>query len=143
MTAETVAKPIPLPEPASEGFWAAARDGYLAVQRCSTCERYLFPPDIICPRCLTETLEYVAVSGSATLYSFVTVVRPFHASFADDVPYVVALVELDEQPGLRMFSNVIGADPKILRIGDRLQVTFEDRGEQSVPLFRPNQEAGA
>ncbi|ABW13870.1 protein of unknown function DUF35 [Parafrankia sp. EAN1pec] len=131
-----VRKPVPLPEPASEGFWAAARDGRLVAQRCTTCRNYLYPPDIVCPRCLTETLEYVHLSGAATLYSFVVMNRAFYAGFAEDLPYVVAFVELDEQPGLRMVSNVVGSDPAALRIGDRLQVEFDDRGTQSVPVFR-------
>jgi uncharacterized OB-fold protein len=140
MTAPVVAKPIPAPEPSSEGFWEAARRHRLEVQRCTKCGHYLYPPDVVCPRCLTETMEYVPTSGQATLYSYAVIAQPFHAGFASSVPYALALVELDEQPGLRLVSTIVDTELSALYIGMRLEVVFDDRDGQTVPLFRALEE---
>ena len=131
-----VPKPVPLPDPSSEGFWAATREHRLDMQRCTTCGHYLYPPDVACPRDLTENLKYVPVSGRATLYSFAIITQPFHVGFADSVPYAIAFVELPEEPGLRMITTIADTPLSSLEIGMPLEVVFEDRGEQTVPLFR-------
>jgi uncharacterized OB-fold protein len=77
------------------------------------------------------------MSGKGSLYSFATVDRLFHAGFAADLPYVVGLVELDEQAGVRMLTNIVEAASADLRVGMAVEVTFEDRDAVTLPQFRP------
>lgn len=107
------------------------------MQRCAACDQYQFPPDVACVHCQSTELPPTLVSGDATLYSFTVVERPFHAGFASCLPYVVGLVELAEQPGLRMLTNIVDAPPESLTIGMALRVTFEDVGDMTLPQFRP------
>jgi hypothetical protein len=107
------------------------------LQRCAACGHLLYPPDLMCPVCFSTDLSYVELSGRGTLYSYGIVRQPFHVSFVADVPYVVAYVELDEQPDLRLVSMLIDADPADVKIGIPVEVVFEDRGDQTVPLFKP------
>jgi uncharacterized OB-fold protein len=131
-----ISKPVPLPDPASEGFWAATRQHRLEMQRCTKCGHFLYPPDVACARDLSQDLEYVPVSGRGILYSYAVIAQPFHAGYADDVPYAIAYVELEEEPGLRMWTTIAETDLDSLEIGMPLEVVFEDRGEQTIPLFR-------
>jgi hypothetical protein len=130
-------KPVPEPDDASRGFWEGANQHRLMLQRCAACGHLLYPPDLMCPVCFSTDLSYVELSGRGTLYSYGIVRQPFHVSFVADVPYVVAYVELDEQPDLRLVSMLIDADPADVKIGIPVEVVFEDRGGQTVPLFKP------
>jgi len=132
----SISKPVPLPDPSSAGFWAATREHRLDMQQCTSCGHYLYPPDIACPHDLSQDLAYVPVSGRASLYSWAIIAQPFHAGFATSVPYAIAYVELEEQPGLRMWTTITDTDLNSLEIGMPMEVVFEDRGEQSIPLFR-------
>jgi uncharacterized OB-fold protein len=130
-------RPRPAPDETSAPFWDGARDGRLVVQRCAACERYQYPPDVACVHCQATELVPTEVSGRGVLWSFAVVDRAFHAGFVEAVPYVVALVELDEQPGLRLVTNVVDASPDELEVGMAVRVTFEARGDVALPQFRP------
>ncbi len=95
----------PLPRPLSpeltRPFWEAAKRHELRMPRCTTCDHVFFYPRSECPRCLSTNLEWVQVSGRARLHSFTVVQQPANAAFRDDVPYVYAVVQLDEGPRLR------------------------------------------
>lgn len=133
----TDARPIPLPDEISGFYWDGAREGRLLLQRCQRCSKFQFPPDVVCVYCQSVDLAPEQVSGRGVLWSYTVVDRLFHAAFADSLPYVVGLVELDNQAGLRLLTNVIGAEFSELRVGLPLEVTFEDRGEVVLPQFRP------
>ena len=111
----------------------------LWIQRCLACQEAFFYPREICPRCSSSSVEWFECSGRATLYSYVIEHRPA-PGFADDVPYVVALVELEEGP--RMMTNIVGIkpDPELLTLDMPLTVTFQPRGEFSLPVFEPTLE---
>ena len=130
-------RPLPLPDEVSAFFWDGAREGRLLIQRCAACSRFQYPPDVVCTFCQSLAVEATAVSGRGTLYSYSVVDRAFNQGFVDALPYVLALVELDEQPGLRMIANVVDAGPTPLEVGMAVEVTFEDRGEIVMPQFRP------
>ena len=83
------------------------------------------------------------MSGLGTVYTFAVVRQAFDPAFLSEVPYVVALVELDEQPGLLVLSNIVDVDREAVEIGMRVEVTFEDRGDHVVPQFRPSEHAAA
>ena len=130
-------RPAPAPDDISRFFWDGAAEGRLLVQRCLACGRYQYPPDIICTYCQSETLEAAQVSGRGTLYSFVVVDRAFHPGFVPHLPYVLALVDLEEQDALRLLTNIVDAEPAQLSISMPVEVTFERRGEVTMPQFRP------
>jgi uncharacterized protein len=136
-------KPVPEPDEASREFWAALKEHRFTVQRCADCGFYLYPPDLMCPRCGSRDLPFVPVSGRATLYSYGIVRQPFHVSWVDDVPYVVAYVELEEQRDLRVITTLVGLEPEDVVIGMPLRVVFEDRGDHTVALFAPAKEVAA
>lgn len=138
MTAETAdGRPLPLPDEVSAFFWDGAREGRLLIQRCGACSKYQYPPDVVCTFCQSLDAEGAAVSGRGVLYSYSVVDRAFNQGFVDALPYVLALVELDEQPGLRMVANIVEAGETPLEVGMPLEVAFEDRGEVVMPQFRP------
>lgn len=134
---ETDLRPVPEPDEASAFFWDGARDGRLLVQRCANCSAYQYPPDVACIRCQSQELVPTEVSGRGTLYSYAVVDRPYQAGFVAAVPYVVGLIDLPEQAGLRMLTNVVDADPGDLRVGMPVEVVFETRGDVVLPQFRP------
>jgi uncharacterized protein len=130
-------KPVPLVDEASRDFWEGAREHRLVIQQCEACHHHLYPPAIVCKWCLSEDLMPRDVSGRGTLYAFATVNQAFHVGFVDDVPYVVGYVDLDEEPGVQIITNIVGASPDELKIGMPLEVVFDDRNEYSLPQFRP------
>ena len=102
--------------------------------RCDDCARFWFPPSLLCPHCGSDRSGWHEVSGCGRVFSYVVVHRVYHPGFADEVPYVVAVIELDEGP--RMISNVIGIAPDKVACDMRVQVAFEDiAGEATLPKF--------
>lgn len=131
------ARPVPLPDDTTRFFWDGAAERRLLLQRCDACSTYQYPPDVVCITCQSLALTPTEVSGRATLYSFIEMERAFHAGFVPHLPIVLALVELDEQPGLRMLTNIVDAEGATLEIGMALEVTYEERGDIVLPQFKP------
>ena len=129
-------KPVPQPDPVSEFYWEGAREGSLLVQRCAGCGFLLHPPDVVCPRCLSADLVPTPMSGRGVIYAFTTARQAFDAAFIEDLPYSLALVELEEQPGLRILANIVGVSPEEVTGGAAVEVTFEERGDWALPQFR-------
>jgi uncharacterized protein len=120
----------------TEGYWRAAQERQLAVQRCGTCRRFVHFPEWRCPFCQGQRLEFEPVSGRGRVHTFTIVHRTAAPGFADCVPYVLAWVELAEQPGLRAFGNVDGCPPQEVFIGMPVRVCFEEiSGFGLVPNF--------
>jgi uncharacterized protein len=129
-------KPLPLPDVDTEPYWQAAREHRFAGQRCTACGTYAFPPVVRCPGCLTSGMEWVTLSGRGTVFSYCVMHLPLVAGFAP--PYLVAEVELEEQPGLRVTTNILNCPIGNVRIGMAVTVTFEDReGGIRLPQFEP------
>lgn len=128
-------RPVPEPSPLSEPYWQAARRHELLIQSCRRCGTHIFYPRYNCTDCGSRDLEWVRPSGRGTVYSFTVARRPTHPGLADRVPYVIAIVELEEGP--RMTTNIVDCDPDRVAIGMPVEVTFEDSGEISLPMFRP------
>ena len=110
-------------------FWDAAKDRRLAIQRCAGCRYYNHPPKAACDRCLSTNLAFEDVSGSGSVWSYTVMHQKSVAGFEDAVPYLTALIELDEQPMLLLVTNLPGAAPGEFAIGDRVHVTFEAIGD--------------
>ncbi|GAA4168574.1 Zn-ribbon domain-containing OB-fold protein [Gryllotalpicola koreensis] len=128
--------PVPEPTPETRPFWEGTAVGELRIQRCNVCEKFYFYPRPYCPTCLSEDVEWRAVSGRGSLASYNINYRPM-PMFKTDQPQVIALVELDE--GVRLMSNIVGVEPvpEKLPLGLRLTVGFEPRGDQFLPVFSP------
>ena len=118
--------PLPFPNGDSQPYWDAARERRLLIRQCKACSLLHFMPRHLCPTCWSDQLEWVDASGTGTVHSFTVIRRAPAAAFAPRVPYVLAMIELDEGP--RMIANVLGEDALETRIGDRVKVCFEDRG---------------
>jgi hypothetical protein len=106
-------------------FWDAAREGRLVIQRCADCRYYNHPPKEACDNCLSTSLAFEDVSGRGSVWSWTVMHQKSVAGFEDTVPYLTALVELDEQPMLLLVTNLPCATPGGFEIGDRVHVTFE------------------
>ena len=120
----------------NRGFWTGGKDGKLQFLRCQQCGYYNHPPTPICPVCHSKRLEFEAVSGRATLWSFSVNYQPWMPG--PELPYVVAIVAIPEQDGLRLTTNLVGIEPEDVRIGMDLEVTFENHDDDVwIPLFRP------
>lgn len=130
-------RPPPRPDATTSFFWEAAAQGRLVLQRCAACGYLQHPPDVACTECQSQEFEHAEMSGRGHLYSFAVAERAFHPGFLSHVPYVVALVELVEQPGLRLLTNVVEAEPEQLKVGMPLEAVFERRGDVSLVQFRP------
>lgn len=130
-----IAKPRPKIDALNRGFWEAARAGTLTVQRCDACEDKHFPGSPVCPKCLSETQSWVPVSGRATLLSWVRFHRAYWEGFRADLPYLVALVGLEEGPML--MTNIVDATPEDLTVGMKLEVCFDKVDDEvTLPKFR-------
>ena len=128
-----VAKPRPRPAPESAPYWEAAKAHHLMLPRCHTCGQFWFPPSQRCAHCLSADFGWEDVSGRGRIYSFVVFHRVYHPAFEADVPYVVAIVELDEGP--RLLTNIVGTAPDNVRCDMRVAAVFEDCGEFTLPKF--------
>ena len=129
-------KPLPPINPETATFWEACSDGRLTIQRCSECGHQQFYPRLLCTQCSSDALEWVDASGRGVVETYTVIRRAVSAEFEDDVPYVVALVKLEEGPTL--MSNVVDCEPDTVRIGLEVVVAFEQRSaEIAIPQFRP------
>jgi uncharacterized OB-fold protein len=127
-------RPLPVPDGDTKPYWDAAREHRLVIQRCQACQQAIFYPRSLCPHCMSDQIAWLDASGKGTIYSY-TVVHRAPAQFAEDVPYVVALIDLAE--GVRLMSNVVDCAPSDVRIGAPVEVTFDNvTPEISLPKFR-------
>jgi uncharacterized OB-fold protein len=130
--------PVPRMPPhltdANRAFWTGGANGELLIDRCGACGRWVYPPADSCPDCGGE-LAPQPVSGRGTLFTFTVNRHPFNPEVP--VPYVIAIVELAEQEGLRFMTNLVNCDPESVEIGMPVRVAFEDHGEVFVPVFEP------
>jgi len=130
-------KPLPAIDDLTRPFWQAAARQQLMIQRCQECNYFNHPPRPLCDACLSQRLEFVPVSGRGTVYSYTIMHQPNIAGFEKEVPYINILVELDEQPRLFMVSYLPMVEQSKIRIGGRVEVTFEKiNDEVTLPQFR-------
>jgi len=133
---------LPRPGPETESWWEHCRAHRLMLQRCSGCGQYQFYPRVVCASCGGGQLEWQPSAGQGSVQTYTICRLPVAEAYAADVPYVVALVRLDEGPV--MMCNVIGCDPDSVAVGMPVEVVFEDRTDEiSMPQFRPRQAGDA
>lgn len=135
-------RPRPAADALTAPFWDAARAHRLVIQRCGACGTWQHPPQTRCHHCgASDRLAWTPVSGEARVVSWTRVKQGLVAGFDDALPYVVMVVELVEQPGLFLLSDLPESDPRLadcLRVGAPMAVAFDDIGGRYVlPQFRP------
>ena len=129
-------KPLPAITPQGEPFWDALKRHEFVIPKCDNCGDYNWVPYPACRTCLSEAQTWTPVSGNATLFTF-TVVHRGPGSFNDDVPYVIGLAELVEQPRpCLVLGNIVGIDIDQISIGMPLQVAYEDIPGEDVTMWR-------
>lgn len=126
---------LPRVTPQTEPFWTGGADGALRFLRCADCGYWLHPPGPICPECLGKDLRIDEASGAATLHTYTVNHQSWYPGL--DPPYVVAIVELPEQVGLRLTTNLVNCAVADVRIGMALQVVFEQYDDVWLPFFEP------
>ena len=121
----------------TRAFWEATREGELRYQQCDDCDTVIFYPRRHCTGCLGNALSWKTACGTGTVYTFSVVRQSYHPFFRERVPYAVAWIDLDEGP--RLLSNIVGIDDPLseVRIGQRVEVEWEEHEELSIPLFKP------
>jgi uncharacterized OB-fold protein len=129
----------PAPDGLTSFFWDGARERKLLIQKCASCGRFQHPPEPVCHHCLSFDLGAGEVSGRGTIYSFEIATQAFHPWFADKIPFVIAVVELADQPHLKLITNIVGVDPEsdAIAVGAEVEVTWQDLDDEfTLPVFR-------
>lgn len=127
---------LPQLTPENEHFWKGGAEGELRFLACDACGTLVHPPAPVCPACLHRELAPRAVSGRARLLTYTINHHPWIPGF--EPPYAIAIVEIEEQPDLRLMTNLVGVELDAIEIGMELRVTFEEREEGVfLPLFEP------
>ena len=126
----------PRPTPETAHFWEGTRTGELRLQRCTSCQSVYFPPRPFCPQCASRDVEVFRASGRGRLHSYV--INEHRAAPGFEIPYAIAVVELEEGP--RMMTNIVDSPqtPEALVLDMDLEVSFEPISDEiTLPLFRP------
>jgi uncharacterized OB-fold protein len=118
----------------NEFFWTSGKDGVLRFLRCGACRSIVHPPVPLCPSCLSHELAPEPVSGRATVVSYTV---NYQQWIPGSDPYVIGLVSIDEQPDVRLMTNLVDCEPDDALIGSAVEVTFEHSDDVYLPLFRP------
>ena len=129
-------KPLPTIVGETRPYWEACRRGQLVIQHCASCGEYQFYPRGICAHCWSADVKWVEASGRGTVWTYTVTYQNRTPGFAEEVPYVLALVELAE--GVKLFTNIVDCPPQEVRIGMPVEVTFLRANDRvTVPYFKP------
>jgi len=129
-------KPLPEIQPWSKEFWKGTKEKKLLIQECKDCGSKIFYPRKYCPECWSSQLLWNEASGKAKIFSYSITYTGVEEPFYDDLPLVLALVDLEE--GVRMMTNIVNCRPEEVYIGMDVEVTFRDvTKEFSLPYFQP------
>ena len=132
---EGFVRPEPSIGPRTEAFWTSGADGVLRIARCEDCATWLHPPRPVCPSCRSMAIAPVAVSGRGTVHA--STINRYQWSPLLDAPYVIAEVDLDDAPGVRLLTSIVECDIDAVAIGMAVEVCFARAGDAWIPLFRP------
>jgi uncharacterized OB-fold protein len=128
--------PQPLADATTLPWWQAAAERRLVVQRCTACGRTRLPPAPVCPACRASGADWKQVSGRGEVYTYTIVHRPIAAG--QTLPFVVAVVALEDAGGVRLISNLVDVDPAAVAIGLPVELVWEQMGpDLAIPRFRP------
>ena len=132
--------PLPALDPDNRAFWTGGEHGQLMISRCNACGHWLHPPVPVCRYCTSTDVEPKPHPGTGTVFSYTVNHQRWLPD--QDVPYVLIIVELDDEPDLRFTTRLVGVDPADERdwIGTRVRVTFEQVDDVWLPVFTPVEE---
>ncbi len=128
-------QPLPLVTEDTAAFWQGGVDGELHIHRCRSCRAWFHPPAPVCPECLSIDVGAEVVSGRATVQGFSVNVQPWAPDMK--VPYVVAVVRLDDAPGVQLTTRLVDVAPEAVTVDQAVEVTFLQVEDVYLPLFRP------
>ena len=129
-------KPLPKVNGDSLGFWTGCKEHELRFQKCRACGHVRWPASMICPKCTSQETQWIVAKGKGKVYTFVVYHVAYHPAFEKDIPYVVAVVELEEGP--RLLTNIVGCRPDEVACEMPVEVIWEDITEEfSLPKFKP------
>lgn len=127
---------LPTPDSETQPFWDALREGTFLLRHCETCGRDHYYPRPFCPSCWSDDLTWRPAAGTGTVYTFSVVHSNDLPPFKERLPYVAAIVELDEGP--RVMTNIEGVAPEAVEIGMRVTVEYRPISDEiTIPVFRP------
>ncbi|MBA7701974.1 hypothetical protein ES703_110725 [subsurface metagenome] len=130
-------KPLPQLNADTKPFWDGCKKHQLRFQKCRICGHVRWPPSIICPMCHSYDTEWIVADGKGKVYTFVVFHHTYHKAFENDLPYVTAIVELEE--GLHILTNIVGCRTDEVKCDMPVEVTWEDISEEfSLPKFKPS-----
>ncbi len=134
---EELAFPYPTPEYGAEPYWQEANEERLVMQKCDACHKFRWTPSPLCTFCGDDGYTWEQLSGKGKIVTWTVITHPIHPAAVDKVPYVVVIVELNEQPGLRMISNLIDVDHDQIDFDAPVEVMFERHPSgQKLPMFK-------
>jgi uncharacterized OB-fold protein len=117
-------------------YWDAAREHRLTVPRCAACGRFRMPPTPFCPHCRSQAIDWPTLSGRGTIFSYTIVTRAIVPAMESCIPYVPALIDLDDAPGARLTTSIVDAPVEAVRIDAPVKAVFVERGDGVVvPRF--------
>ncbi|MET0371421.1 MAG: OB-fold domain-containing protein [Sphingobium sp.] len=125
-----------LPEltPENTPFWTGGERGELMITHCDACDHAIHPPELICPQCLSRNVSARPAKGTGTIHSFTINHQPWLPNLP--VPYALAVVELDGEPGVRVTAQLLEVEPDSVAIGQKVRVTFTQAEDVWIPEFR-------
>lgn len=126
--------PQPLIDSDSRPYWEGLAHGKLRIQRCTDCLRHVFYPRAICPHCFSSALTWITATGQGKIYSY-TVVHQAYGAFADTVPFVIAIVELEEE--VRMMTQIVATPREEIAIGKPVNIIYHRISDDvTLPYFQ-------
>ncbi|GAC1421287.1 MAG: OB-fold domain-containing protein [Novosphingobium sp.] len=128
-------RPLPELTPENTAFWTGGAEGKLIIAFCDDCYAAIHPPQVVCPKCLSENVASRAVAGTGTVYTYTVNHQPWVPGMV--VPFALAVVDVDGAPGVRVTAEVIGTMPDRVMIGQRMQVRFLAMDDVWVPQWEP------
>ena len=132
---ETYEKPLPTPTIDSKPFWDALNEKRLMFQTCANCGKVRHYPRPVCDACYSMEVEWTESSGKGTVYSWTETHHPFHVGFRGETPYILVTVDMEE--GVRIQSQLIGANIDDVKVGLAVEVVFIDATDEvTLPVFR-------
>lgn len=125
--------PLPKPDSYTRAFWDGCLQGVLRYQRCAACSKVQFTPRATCERCHDGTLQWHDASRLGTVLTYTRVHRAALPAFREKVPYVIAILEMDE--GFRLMANASELLKDELTIGSRVKIGFTMHGDVALPII--------
>lgn len=129
----------PIPDAVDQAFWDACNEDRLIIQHCDACDRFQHPPEAVCYQCgSADRLVWQQIAGNGTIYSYGVVFDSPIAAMQLDQPYNVAVIDLDEAPGINVLSHLPGTPPDEVPIGAKVELIFQTTQAtgQKVPEWR-------